>query len=193
MFKWKIAANIAAASLLVGALGYYNFIDKAAEPGAQKGDKCPEITAQLYKTEGDTFSLSEETFSISQQIGKVCVLNFWETWCQGCIKELHEFNEFYEAYEGKVEVIAVVGKTSPPEQAADWLNKKSWQTLDPDHDWADFSLKFAYLPAEACDSLGCEDGMLPRTVIVDKSGYITYSEALPLTFEGLQELVEPLL
>ncbi len=192
MFKWKIAANIAAVALLGGALGYYNFVDKAAQAGAKKGDKCPDFTAQLYKTEGDDFFLSEETFTLSQQIGKVCVLNFWETWCVPCIKELPEFNEICEEYEGRVEVVAFVGKTSTPEEAAEWMSEKLWSTLDPDHDWVDFSLPFAYLTAEECAMLGCGK-MLPRTVIVDKSGFVAFESDGKMTFDELQKVLDELL
>ncbi len=192
MFKWKIAANIAAGVLMVGALGYYNFIDKKAEAGAQKGDKCPDFTAQLYKTEGDEFSLDDKTFTLSDKIGKVCVLNFWETWCGGCIEEMHEFNEVYEEYGDEVEMMAIIGVSSTPNQATNWLNEKKWSKGDPNHDWADFTLPFAYLPTETCAMLGYVE-TLPRTIVVDKSGYITYGQDGPLSYDELKTLIEEVL
>jgi hypothetical protein len=88
----KILAGVLAAILLVGALVYYNFIDKAPVSGAEKGNRCPDFTAQTYAVEDDSFATGEESFTLSQQIGKVCIVNFWETWCQACIEELPSFN-----------------------------------------------------------------------------------------------------
>ena len=192
MRNLKLAANIAAGVLLVGALGYYNFVDKAPESGAKQGNRCPDFTAQTYVVNGDTFSLSENTFSLSMQIGKICVVNFWETWCQACIEELPSFNQIQEEYGEQVEVIAIAGVTSTAEGAAAWMSDKGWTTFDKESDWADFSLTFAYLPTAKCQELGC-GGMLPRTVIVDKSGIVAHEQNGSMTHEALQEIIEGLL
>ena len=192
MRKWNVVANVAAGVLLVGALGYYNFIDKAPVSGAKKGNRCPDFVAQTYKVEEDTFSLSGESFTLSTQIGKVCVVNFWETWCQACIEELPAFNQIQEAYGDKVEVIAIAGVTSTADGAAKWMTDKGWKKYDSESDWAEFSLTFAYLPTASCQMLGC-GGMLPRTVIVDKSGIIAHEQDGSMTHEKLQEIIEELL
>ncbi len=192
MFKWKIVGNIAAIALLGGVLGYYNFVDKAPEAGAKVGDKCPEFTAQLFQVEGDTFSLSEETFRISMKIGKVCVLNFWEYYCVPCVNELPEFNEIYEEYEGEVEVIAMAGTASTASYLENWMTTKSWETYNPHYDWADFSLTFGYLSLEDSQRLG-HRGPLPMTVIVDKSGIISYTTEGPMTYESLKAEIEKVL
>lgn len=192
MRKLGLIANIAAGVLLVGALGYYNFIDKAPVSGAKKGNRCPDFEAQIYKVEGETFSVSEETFRLSGQIGKVCIVNFWETWCQACIEELPSFNQIKEEYGEKVEVVAIAGVTSTIDGAATWITNKGWTAFDKESDWTQFSLTFAYLPTANCQELGC-GGMLPRTVIVDKSGIIAHEQDGSMTHEALQEIVEGLL
>ena len=188
----KILAGVLASILLVGALVYYNFVDKAPVSGAEKGNRCPDFTAQTYVVNGEEFSLSEESFTLSQQIGKICVVNFWETWCQACIEELPHFNRIQEEYGDKVEVIAIVGKTSTVEGALAWMNKGGWTVFDRESDWKTFSLTFAYLPADECTQLGC-GGMLPRTVIVDKSGIIAHEQDGSMTYKALKEVVDSLL
>ena len=59
-----VFANVFAGVVLVGALGYYNFVDKAVVSGAKKGNRCPDFTAQTYTTDGDTFLLSGDTFVV---------------------------------------------------------------------------------------------------------------------------------
>ncbi len=192
MRRRKIIASVLAAVILVGALVYYNFIDKAPVSGAEKGNRCPDFTAQTYTVEGESFALSEETFTLSQQIGKVCIVNFWETWCQACIEELPHFNRIQEEYGDKVEVVAVVGKTSTVEGAMAWMNKSGWTVFDKESEWREFSLTFAYLPTETCTQLGC-GGMLPRTVIVDKSGIIAHEQDGSMTYEALKSILDELI
>ncbi len=189
MFKWKIVGGIAAAALLGGALGYYNFIDKPLE-GLNVGEVCPDFTARIFKVEGDTFTLSDETFTLSENKGTVCVINFWEKWCSGCVEEMPEFNEIYEHYEGRVQVLAAVGKTSTVEIAEEWLNDKGWEDIKDTHDWADFSLPIVYLPTDVCVELGCVDGYLPRTVIVDKRGYVEVQHAGKMSYDSLKEILD---
>ncbi len=192
MNKVRLTACIAAAALLGGSLVYYNFIDKAAESGVKKGNKCPDFAAQIYQIDGDNFSVGEEAFTLSEQIGKVCVVNFWETWCAACIQELPEFNQIQEEYEGKVEVLAVVGTTSTADYAAKWMSEKGWKALDKESEWTEFSLSFVYLPMETCTELGCS-GMLPRTVIVDKSGIVAHEQDGSMTHSDLQNIIDELL
>lgn len=188
MRKLNFAAGMVALTVLCGSLVYYNFIDKAAASGAEKGNRCPDFTAQTYTVENGSFALSGETFTLSKQIGKVCVVNFWETWCQACIEELPSFNEIKKEYGDKVEVIAIAGVTSTAESAAAWMNKQGWKTFDEESDWAEFSLTFAYLPTANCTELGC-GGMLPRTVIVDKSGIVAHEQDGAMTHEELQNIL----
>ncbi len=188
----KIVAISLAAGLLSGALVYYNFIDKAPESGVEVGNRCPDFTAQVFSTQGEQFTLAGEEFTLSEQIGKVCVVNFWETWCQACVEELPEFNEIQEEYEGKVEVIAMAGVTSTPEYATTWLNDKGWKAYDAQSEWSKFSLSFGYLPAEKTTELGCS-GMLPRTIIVGKSGNVAHEQDGSMSYEKLKEVIDELL
>ena len=188
----KILAGALAAVLLLGALVYYNFIDQAPVSGAEKGNRCPDFTAQTYIVKEERFARSEQAFTLSQQIGKVCIVNFWETWCQACVEELPHFNRIQEEYGDRVEVIAIAGKTSTVDGALAWMNKGGWTTFDKESDWKEFSLTFAYLPAETCTQLGC-GGMLPRTVIVDKSGIIAHEQDGSMTYEALKSIVDSLL
>ncbi len=196
MIKNKLVANLLAllffVGTLVGALCYYNFVDKPPVSSVTVGEECPNFIAKPYEVTGDTFSASNDVYTLVKQRGKVCVINFWETWCQGCIEELPEFNEIQVEYGDEVEVVAVVGTTSTIDVAAKWMTEKTWKTYDKESDWADFSLTFAYLPPDACKKLGCS-GMLPRTIVVDREGVTVYEKDGKMTYQQLKELIDPLL
>ncbi len=191
MGKTKWIAKIAAIALLGGALGYYNFVDKAAVSLVEVGKECPNFIAKPYDISGETFTPSNDVYTLVGQKGKVCVVNFWETWCAACIAELHEFDQIQKDYEGRVEVVAIVGAdvSRTTENGAAWLNSKGWETHDPNNDWATFDLTFAYLPSDTCRELGAIDA-LPRTVIVDQEGEVVFAQDSTMTYESLKKIID---
>ncbi len=193
MNKLKLGTYIAAAAVLVGALGYYNFIDKPAVSQVVKGEECPNfITRPFQVSEEGKFSISDEVFTLVDQRGKICVVNLWETWCIPCIQELPEFNEIQEHYAESVEVIAIVGDFNTPEGVVKWMNDEGWRTHDPDHDWREFSMTFGYLSSAEREKLGCT-GPLPRTVVVDANGVVAHEQDGSMSYEALETIIQGLL
>lgn len=64
----------------------------------QEGDTAPDFTANL--ADGSTFTLSEQS-------GKVVLLNFWATWCGPCVGEMPAFEKLYKEYGDEVAILAV--------------------------------------------------------------------------------------
>lgn len=63
-----------------------------------EGDTAPDFTAQT--ADGKTFTLSEQN-------GKVVLLNFWATWCGPCVGEMPAFEKLYGEYKEEVAILAV--------------------------------------------------------------------------------------
>ncbi len=63
-----------------------------------EGDLAPDFTAET--ADGSTFVLSE-------QKGKVVLLNFWATWCGPCVREMPAFEKLNLEYGEEVELLAV--------------------------------------------------------------------------------------
>lgn len=63
-----------------------------------EGDAAPDFTANL--ADGSTFTLSEQS-------GKVVLLNFWATWCGPCVGEMPAFEKLYKEYGNEVSILAV--------------------------------------------------------------------------------------
>lgn len=62
------------------------------------GDVAPEFSAPLV--DGSTFTLSENS-------GKVILLNFWATWCPPCVGEMPAFEKLDADYGDEVIILAV--------------------------------------------------------------------------------------
>lgn len=63
-----------------------------------EGDMAPDFTADLV--DGSTFTLSEQS-------GKVVLLNFWATWCGPCVGEMPAFEKLWKEYGDEVAILAV--------------------------------------------------------------------------------------
>lgn len=83
-----VIALMLAVSGIAGATGYYEF-----------GDVVDDFTLQL--TDGTEFVLSEN-------LGKIVVVNLWATWCPNCVEySIPTLAELLEMYPDDVAVVAV--------------------------------------------------------------------------------------
>ena len=106
-------------------------------------------------------SLSGKNIKLSEQRGKVVILNFWATWCAPCKKELPYFNQLYGKYKHVgLEILGInIDKTSG--EAKRMSN--------------DFSLAFPILPdpsGKVSDLYGIRS--MPTTYVIGKDGRIRY-------------------
>ena len=142
----------------------------ALPTGSEPGMLCPDFSADVYH--GNPFRLSE-------QRGRVTVINFWATWCGPCIKELPYFQQLWENYGDQVSVIALHAP----------LVTEDWQAYV---DSLPYTLPFALDEEDILTALG-GSAMLPQTVLVDQNGMIVYNQAGSMTYEKLEALILPLL
>lgn len=61
-------------------------------------DLAPDFTAE---------TVDGKTFVLSEQKGKVVLLNFWATWCGPCVGEMPAFEKLYSEYGEKIAILAV--------------------------------------------------------------------------------------
>jgi len=60
--------------------------------------KAPDFTVTL---------VSGETFTLSENLGKPVLINFWATWCGPCVNEMPAFERLKEDYGEEVVIVAV--------------------------------------------------------------------------------------
>lgn len=175
----EIVAWITAGVVLLSSLIYYNFIHKDAEVGEgyEVGCIAPDFTVQLYG--------KDESFTLSENLDKITVVNFWATWCTPCVAELPYFEEFYSQYGERVNLIAIHG-TAVTEDVDAFIAER-------------FN---GYAIAFAQDSVQAETDMnvyntyggvnsWPTTVIIGTDGKILYNSAK--SFHSPQDLIDLIL
>lgn len=63
-----------------------------------EGDTAPDFTAELV--DGSKFSLSENS-------GKVILINLWATWCGPCVEEMPAFEKLNNEYGDDVKIVCI--------------------------------------------------------------------------------------
>lgn len=188
--KTKIARCIVAlamALLLIGALIYYNFIDKVPESdvpqqgstqeidvGGEIGDICIDHELSVYG--------SEDTIRVSDYRGKVTIVNFWYIFCGSCVKELQtEFPLIKEEYGDQVEILAV---HSYEEYNSDIPAFIAQSFPDADFTFCRDTEGEAYF-----HKLGGSQAW-PVTVILDENGVIVSSIMGSTTYDELKSIID---
>lgn len=188
--KTKIARYIVAlamALLLIGALIYYNFINKAPESdvpqqgssqeidvGGEIGDICIDHELSVYG--------SEDTIRVSDYRGKVTIVNFWYIFCGSCVKELQtEFPLIKEEYGDQVEILAV---HSYEEYNSDIPAFIAQSFPDADFTFCRDTEGEAYF-----HMLGGSQAW-PVTVVLDENGVIVSSIMGSTTYDELKSIID---
>jgi cytochrome c biogenesis protein CcmG/thiol:disulfide interchange protein DsbE len=97
--------------------------------------------------------------ALSHLKGKVVLLNFWATWCEGCQVEIPWFVEFEKQYADRG--LTVVGVS---------MDSDGWKSVRP---WLK-EKKVNYTIVIGNDDLGKQYGLdgMPLTVLIDRDGKI---------------------
>jgi len=151
------------------------FDPSAAQQGPiQVGDPIRDFTAKLV--DGNSFTLSE-------QEGKVVLMNFWATWCGPCVKEMPAFDMLLEEYGDQISILAVSCDTDA-QAAKDFLEEEG------------FGFPAVLDPMGSIQSLYPTDG-IPYSVLIDQEGTVVETVLgggdAETVFAHYKELIDPLL
>ena len=196
----KILSVVLAALVMVVALIYYNFIDKAV-PTAVLGEAVPTFSKSVYDRKDGQFELRKKKVSSNDFKGKVLIVNFWSTTCGSCMEEMPHFDEFQKDYMEDVVVLALGNEKGwNAEKMGQWMNArrttKGMQNgvMTEIYRWDTFDITFAnYTDDNDIGKLLGFSGIWPSTAIIDKEGVFQYSREGVMTYEQLEEVVTPLL
>ena len=189
--KTKIARAVVAAVMalvLVGALVYYNFIDKDPETSVDPGG-----TSQGDLTYGtDVGNLcysydlklvgSDEVINVEATRGKITIINFWYTTCTPCVTELiNEFPQILDEYGDQVTMLAVHSHGTSDEEVAAFV-EENLSMLDATYCF-DGEYNIYYTLFGGGQSW-------PGTVILDENGVIVSVITGPTTYEELKTIID---
>ena len=127
--------------------------------------------------------LNGKVQALSQWQGKTLVVNYWATWCPPCREEVPALNKIHGKYASNgVQVVGI---------ALDNVAKVGEYA-------AELNINYSLLIAGAetltlSKELGNRAGVLPYTVVLDRSGKVAYTHAGAMTEAALATVLAPLL
>ncbi len=121
-----------------------------------------------------------KTFTLSQNRGKVVLINFWASWCGPCRSEASDMNAIYDEYKDRGVVFIGVGHLDNEKDALGFLKEFGIEyTTGPDNGTS-VSEKYRVKG-------------VPETYIVDKAGNLAMSIPGPTTARDLRPILDKLL
>ena len=130
-------------------------------------EKLPLFTVETYNS-----AYTAGTFSSADALGKVLVINFWYTTCGVCNDEMPDVEELNETYGDDIVVIAVHKDNGEQSVAQSHINSHGWSGYKTifAKDYKDGNVDAI---AQMCGVAGND---YPVTVVVDRQGYIIYTQ-----------------
>ena len=175
MIRGLQAATFLAVAAVAGIAGYYlshtSFSSPASQAAARRLLRVP------------LAGLDGKKQVLVHQEGKILVVNFWATWCPPCREEIPELIRIHRKYVANgVEVVGI---------AIDNADKvKVFASEMRVH----YGLLIAGAETLAMSKdLGNEAGVLPFTVVLDRTRRVVYTHAGALTEAALDAVLLPLL
>jgi thiol-disulfide isomerase/thioredoxin len=185
----RLAAGLVAAGLTLSACsggsnavsqdgGSFRFVS-----GTHRGSVIPVPKREtLGAIKGDL--LDGGTFALSQDLGKVTVVNFWATWCGPCTTETPQFDSVYRSYKSKD--VAFVGIDTKEG------GKSAPRAFVKDNDIS-YPIVFDEPGKIAVEMGNIPLGGLPATVLVDKQGKVAAVYVGILSPKDLEPVLDTLL
>lgn len=171
------ALLIGTLAVLFAGAGYlfYQWQAEARPPG-------PVATGQIVLA-AKFMGLDDKPQALEQWRGKVLVVNFWATWCAPCREEIPTFIKFQDQYGARG--VQFVGLAIDQKERVGPYAR-------------DIGINYPVLVGglESMDfarQVGNSRGVLPFTLVLDRSGKVVTTEIGILKPEKLESLLKPLL
>ena len=144
--------------------------------------KAPDFT--LRTVQGELFKLSENR-------GKVIMLNFWGTWCGPCRREIPDFNKLHAKYQKDgLEIVGVTLTSGSPKNILEFMNDWDMEyTVLTDID----NNETQRVTSIYGRAIGRPITGIPTTLIIDQEGYIVKGYIGPRSEEVFYKDLQPFL
>lgn len=156
--------------VMVGFLAVGLTLNPREVPSPLVGKAAPDFSLpQLHE--------SDKVFSPKELAGKVWLLNFWASWCNGCKEEHPVLMQM--AKSGEVPIYGVDYKDTR-EEALTWLRR-----------WGN---PYPLVAVDESGRVGINYGVygVPETYVIDKGGKIRYKQIGPVDQDILEKKILPL-
>ena len=117
--------------------------------------------------------MNDDVHQLSDFRGKTVIINFWAIFCPPCIEELPDFNKAVADLSELNTVILAINVTEKKSEIIDFIEKSGLNQLGT----------YIDLNNNGSATYGIES--IPRTIVVDKDGYVRSAVIGAVTYEDL--------
>lgn len=185
---------------IIGFVGFlaisyfgYNFLNSkynekniTSKTEINNNENSNEIEMQ-EKTLAKDFVVYDENLKevkLSDYKGKPVVLNFWASWCPPCKTEMPSFNEMSNKYKANEVAILMVNLTDGQRETISIAKK---YLKDNNYNMT------VLFDTESHAAINYNISSIPRTIFIDKDGYIVEDYTGAITKEQLESQIKLLL
>ena len=171
--EWALIVLVAIAA----AAGGYAYNTWRSAPAAAESEALAALTSTTLQ------DLENRPQAIGQWRGKVLVVNFWATWCAPCREEIPLFVKLQEKYGDRgLQFVGIA--IDQPEKVKPFA--------------AELGMNFPVLlgrldSIELSRRLGNRAGVLPFTIVIDRSGEVASTEVGTVKENRIEPLLQKLL
>jgi thiol-disulfide isomerase/thioredoxin len=181
MNPMKIFMQFLFALIIFAIIGFFIFAPKIN--GGKANYEVVKSGAAAAIAQASFYDLNEKVQPLAQWKDKVIVLNFWATWCPPCRAEIPEFIRFQKQYGAQgVQFIGV---------AIDQKNKVQDFAKEVGMNYPVLLGDLAGI--DLAKRIGNNEGGLPFSVIVDRTGKVVLTQLGTISYEKLETVIKPLL
>jgi peroxiredoxin len=146
---------------------------------AQNGTLRPAEQRQLAPELGLDDAVGKQA-NLKDYRGQVVVLDFWATWCHGCVQEMPWFAEFERKYGDKG--LSVIGVS---------LDAEGWKAVKPFV--AKAAVPYRIVLGNDASAQAYRIGNMPDTFLIDQEGRIAATYVGMVDKNGLEKNIQTLL
>jgi thiol-disulfide isomerase/thioredoxin len=181
MNPMKIFMQFLFALIIFAIIGFFIFAPNIN--GGKANYEVVKSGAAAAIAQASFYDLNEKVQPLAQWKDKVIVLNFWATWCPPCRAEIPEFIRFQKQYGAQgVQFIGV---------AIDQKNKVQDFAKEVGMNYPVLLGDLAGI--DLAKRIGNNEGGLPFSVIVDRTGKVVLTQLGTISYEKLETVIKPLL
>ncbi|HPJ22039.1 MAG TPA: redoxin domain-containing protein [Clostridia bacterium] len=175
---------IVLALLAVSAVVYFTVDAILDRTGAQNDDAKPtqmrfNILDEPIKSVDITFTDMEgNRFNLKEFEGRNVIINFWAVFCGPCVTELPDFDKAVAEFEAMDTVLLAINVVEPKDEVQDFIDNIKLSNLG------------FYMDVEGNAAYTYSVSTIPRTLVIDKEGYIIAAATGSVTYEDLMALAE---
>ncbi len=119
--SWMLGAVLILVVLLLGVYQWTRGGDEDAPDNGTGGSTSVDVPAVGNPAPDFTLTtFSGEEITLSEQRGKVVIVNFWGSWCEPCKREMPAFQAYWESAPDDVMMIGVGGKQDPEDRSREF-------------------------------------------------------------------------